>query len=163
MYRLFTIFILFGLQPLYDGIAFSNEECVFDENYYSKTTYATNARVKSLVWEDKNKVARILTQDGDLMVVQHWACRHLGVQAVMLLNSLDMSDEIIIRKKIRSLAELLVRPADFDEVVAVLVKMNCLQDRECKKTIPVRGYSEFYIQSERQQESMTILLKYYMS
>ena len=163
MCRIYAFSVLLGMQLLCVDIAFSSVECVFDKNYFSEKTYTVNSDVKSIVWQDKYKVAKILTQKGDLIAVQHWACTHLGLQAVMLLGSTDMENENAVRRKVRTLVEMLVRQADFDEVIVALEKTKCLQDKECKTNIPVKGYSEFYIQSDRQQESMTILLKYYLN
>ena len=163
MYRIYAFSVLLGLQLLCGDITFASEECVFDKNYYSEKTYTTNTDIKSVVWQDKYKVAKILTQKGDLIAVQHWACTHLGLQAIMLISNADMDNENAARGKVRGLVKMLVRQADFDEVIVALGKMKCLQDKECKINIPVKGYSEFYIQSDRQQESMTILLKYYLN
>lgn len=142
---------------------FAGEGCVFDEGYFSHNTYKSDKNIKSFIWENNNQIAKLLTTEGSIISVQHWDCRHLGVMAVLLLDSVEMESDSVILKKIDELITIFVRKQDKDGVSKSARNMQCLQKVECKKNIPIQGYSEFYVETTRQRDSMTITLKYYMN
>jgi len=163
MSRLFWFAMLLSSYFTMVDVAISKEECVFDESYYSEKTYKNNNLIRSVVWNDEYKQAKLLTTNGSLIDVQHWACNHIGLQAVMILNDMERQSNQTINSKIQGMLKLLVKPADYNKVSKLVNKMACLNKKVCKKDISIGPYSEFYIQTEHQKHSMTVLLKYYMN
>ncbi|MDH5445583.1 MAG: hypothetical protein OEY52_08485 [Gammaproteobacteria bacterium] len=145
------------------NISIADDSCVFDKNYFSNKTYKTKKLVKSYVWNESNQTANILTSSGSLITAQHWDCRHIGIKAIMLLNSVEAGNESIVRNKLSEIIEIFVRKQDRSSVQQSVTNMKCLDETRCRHNFTIEGYSEFYIETERQQDSMTILLKYYSS
>ena len=81
----------------------------------------------------------------------------------MLLNSMEMMDRKIVTGKINKLVKLLLNPVDAKTALGIIGGFKCLEKDKCRVDIPATNYSEFFIETERQQGSMTIRLKYYMA
>ena len=163
MTRVFVLTVFLGLQFLFADCSNASEECVFDKNYFKEDTYKKNSNVESIIWDKENNSASVLTTEGDLIRIQHWACQHLGLQAVMLLGEQDLGDEVKVKEKIQTLLELVLPKADINEAKAELSKMKCLQGNKCRRQIGIKNYTDFYIQTKRQQVSITVLMKYYIN
>ena len=157
-----ALLIVVGLTLNY-GMAFATEDCVFDAEYFSKKTYALDQKIISFVWQEKEQVARLLTKEGSLITVRHWDCRHIGIQANMLLDSVEMNKEILVKKRIFELINIVVREKDKKTAKRKIQRMDCLHKSECRKNLAMQGYSEFFVETERQRNNMTIFLKYYFN
>lgn len=135
-------------------------DCTFDEDYFSIDRYKTNPLVKFVDWSEQFNQAAIITADGDLVKIQHWSCRHYGVEARMYLIKSSMDDAGLIRK-LNTLASISI---DADEIGLVSEAVNTMPlsiDQDSIINFPSETYSEFYASADSLDDTLILTIKFY--
>jgi len=134
--------------------------CVFNTGYYSENTYKRNSLVKHTQWNNDSKQAIIITSENDLVRINHWACRHVGLQAFMYLDQTSATPSVVI-KKLKLLAKLSVEPADYKKIEAQLSKTALTEKSNTIIDFKFDNYSEFYAAVSYTDSTAILEIKFY--
>lgn len=159
--RLPLLFILFCIQPLASA---AEEDCTF--NPKSATgDFLKNSNIARSTWNDKTKEGSAILSDGGLLYVKKWACRHVGMDARLIVmysrEALDKRAYWI--KKALWLGEQVLEKSDFETFNTAMAKKEYRLETSENKIIfhiPHKTYSEFRV-SISEENYMTVLSIYY--
>jgi hypothetical protein len=140
------------------GQSFGSDQCAFDTKFFSKEIYSKNPLVKKIVWSPKNRGAKIITKDDDIISILHWSCNSSGVSAIMLVQP-GSSTEESSKNKLLQLAEIVLREPEKHDFMAVAAS-NFAFDKLIDIPGPVNR-PEFFFLVERHTEFQSYQIKYY--
>ncbi|MCW9046947.1 MAG: hypothetical protein OQK46_02620 [Gammaproteobacteria bacterium] len=150
---------LMSFQP-----ACATTSCVYDNTYFKPARYTDNKLVSNLNYNKADNTAQIITSTGNLISIQHWACNHHGLHAVMLVGPYPSDDKLDIKQHINTLANIVLDKEEAQILKSFISKKDLVLTPEpVTLNINNKQYDEFYITYASLNDSIIIEIKIYKS
>lgn len=151
--------VMLALLP--GAVARADTGCVFDPAVAKMPTVLQTEQVRNYDWNEEDRRARGLLDDGSLFSVRYWACNHVGARVVLLIDESAGLGKPELRSRISAAAAFL--PEEEARIVrAYVADIRDLKLQEYKRvTLPVAEYSEFSLGYGMVSESFVIEVMYY--
>ena len=147
-------YIFICLSFLFIGNALAaKEECVFDSNYFSEKDYSGHKEIKHLSWDKMSKEARIILKSNDVVLIKHWACGHVGLDATLIGSFLPLD----AKQRLIQLAKLVLKRKDAELVEKQRVKTDKFDHLDISHDL----YSEFFVEQDSFNGLQSVRVKYY--
>ena len=156
-YKLITLIFL-----VISSSAYAQNDCVFNNKYFTEGKYKKNKDISTFVWIGANKEVKGIAKNGAMFSIKHWSCDHYGTHAIMFIGPYTAINTDNINEYFYELADLALEKKELESIKkSIGKKIISVTSNPGKINLNSEEYSEFYLAYNVSNEVLIIEIKLY--